>query len=236
MAEHNRAWLECLKLHGDETEAKKHFKHAFDPKRPWDYVFHKALKDTEWWFEELGLPAFKGGSHQADIQGDAPVQRAQQGGKRGAAPQWVVPKTHQVIHQARLLLGQRKRCGRHEFTTCRMGTIQLPGQGCSFAGRSTPGIAPTPSATTNVPIIPIGFTCAQSACSQSTTRLSAMSRTFLLLHGPRQATQTVPARLARAKSRGSRVRASHLTERTTHRMMGLRIRRPLTFPLHTPQR
>ena len=84
LADYNRAWSECLHLHGNIETAKDHFKNAYDPARPWDFVFHKALKDTEWWFEEIGLKALKAQNPAAHIEHDAPVSHT--GHKRTLPP------------------------------------------------------------------------------------------------------------------------------------------------------
>ena len=126
LADYNRAWSECLARHGDQATARLHFKHAFDPDKPWDHVFQRALKDTEWWFQELGLPAIKNTAN-AEVEGDAPVHKGKQGlGKKTTIP----PPDHsgntsgqiaQRVKKVKTRAGRVHNVQNGHYTTSRQG-------------------------------------------------------------------------------------------------------------------
>ena len=80
---YNHAWDEHVKSgrFPSEEAAIATFKHAFHPDRPWDYVFAAALKDTQWWLDELELPLIHHSkkSIAEEVDGDAPINGRQSG-------------------------------------------------------------------------------------------------------------------------------------------------------------
>jgi hypothetical protein len=86
LAAYNAAWFEMVTLHG-EQEAARRFKHPYDPKRPWDYVFGQIQKEAQWWLEEIELPIlhfYRKTDISKVIEGDVEVEKAsgRVGGKR----------------------------------------------------------------------------------------------------------------------------------------------------------
>ena len=68
MEKRNKAFEDLEDLLGDTELAKARFKYAFDPSRPWDYVFAELLnekKRSTCWFQQLDLPILR--NQQTDL-------------------------------------------------------------------------------------------------------------------------------------------------------------------------
>ena len=87
LADYNKALDEAIDWYNDEAKARSKLKHAFDPARPWDYVFGEVMNEqtqSTWWFKQVDLPILhdeKKRSVNEHVDGDAKVDGAN--GKRG---------------------------------------------------------------------------------------------------------------------------------------------------------
>ena len=88
MSEYDRAYKRNLDWYKDEEKAKAFMEHDFDPKRPWDYVFSKVLKDTDWWLNQFELPLLRDSTVRTPpaIEGDVQIAKALPPEKRTSAP------------------------------------------------------------------------------------------------------------------------------------------------------
>lgn len=93
IASYNKTWDDLVAVIG-RTEARDKFVHAYDPNRPWDFVFGQVAKEQKWWFEEFELPVLSTvglDKHTMShaLEGDARIERA--GGNLFAGPKRTLP-------------------------------------------------------------------------------------------------------------------------------------------------